>query len=213
MVDARLGGVVVALLLRLVDDETRHRADIDDRARSPRQHVPAEGAAAPEQAVQIDVDDVEPVLILDALRRRLAAGDAGVVDQDVDAPVSAHQIVGDRVNARALRHVHDDDLGIVTLGAQGVATRLGDARVVVGDDRRSAGFRQRFDAAEADAAAAARDERDATSYPELLKVHRLLQAEAPPDRRWRRRHPPPQIAWRWPRRYRLRRRQSRRSYP
>ena len=49
-----------------------------------REHVPAEGARAPEGAVQVDVEDVEPMLVGDIFRGRLAARDAGVVDEDVD---------------------------------------------------------------------------------------------------------------------------------
>src|ERR1700687_2228183 len=63
MVHRGLRGVVVALLLRLVDDEAGHRSYIHDCTRLGIQHVPAEGAAAPERAVEIDVDDVQPMLI------------------------------------------------------------------------------------------------------------------------------------------------------
>ena len=87
MMHRGLRGVVVALLLRLVDDEARHRADIDDGAGFRLEHVAAEGAAAPEGAVEVDVDDVQPVLVGDLFRRRFAARDAGIVDQDVDLAV------------------------------------------------------------------------------------------------------------------------------
>src|SRR5450755_2053573 len=63
MVHCGLRGVVVALLLRLVDDEAGHRADVDDGPRLGREHVLAEGAATPERAVEIDIDDIEPVLV------------------------------------------------------------------------------------------------------------------------------------------------------
>src|SRR5882757_6074212 len=83
MVHRSLRGVVVTLLLRLVDDEARHRTDVHDGTGLCAEHVLAEGAAAPERAVEIDVDDVQPMLVGDLLGRCLAAGDAGIVDQDL----------------------------------------------------------------------------------------------------------------------------------
>src|SRR5205807_1464791 len=56
MVHRRLRGVVIALLLRLVDDEAGHRADVHDGPGLRVQHVLAEGAAAPTRAVEIDID-------------------------------------------------------------------------------------------------------------------------------------------------------------
>ncbi len=53
--------------------------------------------------------------------------------------------------------VEQHDLGIVALGAHGVAALLGDGRVDIGDDHLGAGFRQRLDASKADGAAAAGD--------------------------------------------------------
>ena len=44
----------------------------------------AEGAAAPKRAVEIDVDDVQPMLAGDVLRRGLAARDTRIVDEDID---------------------------------------------------------------------------------------------------------------------------------
>src|SRR5258705_11853666 len=49
MVHCGLRGVVVALLLRFVDDETGHRTDVDNGTRLCVQHVSAEGTAAPER--------------------------------------------------------------------------------------------------------------------------------------------------------------------
>src|ERR1700694_1648584 len=49
MVHCGLGGVVIALLLRFVDDEAGHRTDVHNAAGLCFQHVLAEGATAPER--------------------------------------------------------------------------------------------------------------------------------------------------------------------
>src|SRR5215211_8586726 len=60
-----------------------HRADVDDPAVAPVQHVLEHGPAEVEGAGQVDVDDPVPVLHAH-LADRLVDGDAGVVDQDVE---------------------------------------------------------------------------------------------------------------------------------
>ena len=98
MMHRRLRGIVEGLRLRLVDDEARHRADIDDRARALLQHLLAEGAAAPEQAVDIDIHMEAPVLVGGVLGADVALGDAGIVDQNVDAAVRLHDVGGHRID-------------------------------------------------------------------------------------------------------------------
>src|SRR5882757_5604554 len=71
MVHRGLRSVVVALLLRLVDDEARHCGE----------HVLAEGAAAPKGTVEIDIHDVEPMFVGHFFRRCLASRNAGIVDE------------------------------------------------------------------------------------------------------------------------------------
>src|SRR5882724_7846859 len=63
MVHRSLRGVVVTLLLRLVDDEAGHRADVHNGTGFCAEHVLAEGAAAPERAVEVDIDDIQPVFV------------------------------------------------------------------------------------------------------------------------------------------------------
>ena len=121
------------------------------------EHVLAEGAAAPEGAVEIDVDDVEPMLVGDRLGRRLAAGDAGIVDEDVDLAV-ARRRARSATSVTRLESVTSmiDDLGVVGLSPSGSARpALGDLGVAVGDDDLGAGLGQRLDAGEPDALAAA----------------------------------------------------------
>ena len=68
-------------------------------ARPRRQHVPPERARAPEGAVEIDVEHVEPMLVGDVLRRGFAARDAGIVDEDVDPPGACASSSAARVTA------------------------------------------------------------------------------------------------------------------
>jgi len=75
---SRVGGVVIELPQRPVDDETAHRPDIEDGPFARFQHVPPKGAGAPEGAVQIDIEDIQPMLIRHRLRRCFAAGDTGI---------------------------------------------------------------------------------------------------------------------------------------
>ena len=134
----------------------------------------AERPTAPEDPVEIDIDHVEPVLVGDRLGRGFAACDARVVDQDVDPAVTADHPVGDLRHLRGIGDIHDDDFGIVTLGAQRVASRLRDACVPIGDDHLRAGLAQRLDAAEADGPAASRHEGDPVVQFEFLEVHETI---------------------------------------
>ncbi len=122
----RLGGVVVGLRLRLVDDEPGHRADVDDRAASRRQHRPAEGAAAPEDAVEIDVDDRRASRSSrDVLGRGVRARDAGVADEHVDrGPSPPSRAAAAASTSRRLRDVHRDDVDGVALGLHRRLRRL-----------------------------------------------------------------------------------------
>jgi hypothetical protein len=90
VVHRRLRCVVERLRLGLVDDEAGHRADVDDRTLALVQHLLAEGAAAPEPAVEVDLDAEAPVIVAGVLGAHVALGDASVVDQDVTAAAVAH---------------------------------------------------------------------------------------------------------------------------
>jgi len=47
------------------------------------------------RAVEIDVDDVQPMFVGNLFGRRLASCDAGIVDEDIDAAVAGCQLIGD----------------------------------------------------------------------------------------------------------------------
>ena len=80
------------------------------------QHGLAKSAAAPEQAVEIYIDQVQPVLVRQRLRQRLRSGDASFADENVDAAfILEHPRCGG-VDLRRIRHVHFDEVGLVALG-------------------------------------------------------------------------------------------------
>src|SRR4051812_35150235 len=95
MMDRSFRRIVVALRLRSVDNKSRHRTQIDDRAAPGGYHLPPERAAAPEHAIEIDVDDVEPMFVSDVLGPYTCAGDTCIADQDVDVAKSAVKPIRD----------------------------------------------------------------------------------------------------------------------
>ena len=82
LVDPGLGRVVGRLALRDVDDERRHRADVDDAPRAAgREDGPGEGLAGEERPGQVDVEHPAPLGRRHVLGLR-PGGDAGGVDED-----------------------------------------------------------------------------------------------------------------------------------
>src|SRR3546814_13223350 len=84
----RLRRVVIALRLRPVDDEAGHRPDIDDAPPPRRQHVPPESARAPEAAVEVHIEHIQPMLVGDILAGGFAARAPCLADQDVCPPLA-----------------------------------------------------------------------------------------------------------------------------
>ena len=134
------------------------------------QHLPAEGAAAPEHAVEIDVHVEAPVIVAGVFRAHVALGDAGVVDEDVDRAVLALDL--------RRRRVHGGRLGDVELNAGDVETelpefgrRVGDAvGHQFGDHHLRARLGQGLRAGEADALPAAGDDGNAAAELALLQI-------------------------------------------
>ncbi len=62
------------------------------------QHQLAEGAAAPEQPVDIHIHMEAPMLVAGVLGAHVAFGHAGIVDQDIDAAVIAEHVGGGPVD-------------------------------------------------------------------------------------------------------------------
>ena len=131
-----------------------------------REHVPAGGAHAVEDAGLHDRDRVVPVLVRDLLRVRPDAADPGVVDEDVDpAEVPRHR--GERrVHLLASR----TSVGYARASTPSPASSLGrplpdSARAPDGDRR--ALLRQRLGDAQAEAGTGAGDDR----HPSVKHAH------------------------------------------
>ena len=82
-------------------------------ARIPRDHPRQQRARHVEEALDVRVDHVVPVVVLPLLHGVQAAGQAGVVDQDVDGHALAFQPVRESDHAGAVSNVEDagTDLG------------------------------------------------------------------------------------------------------
>ena len=73
-------------------------------------HRPGGGAGEEERAAQVDVDHRVPLLVLHA-DDHVVAGDAGIVDQDVQPTPQLDDLVDHLVDAVAMGHVAGDRLG------------------------------------------------------------------------------------------------------
>src|SRR5262249_4603933 len=80
-VDSRLGGGVVDL--SVLPGLAVDRADVDDAPEAARAHAVDDRAAHVEAGGEVGLDHLVPLLPIHALQRGVA-GDAGVVDQDLD---------------------------------------------------------------------------------------------------------------------------------
>jgi hypothetical protein len=132
--------------------------------------VLSERPRAPERAVQIHIDHIEPVLVGDVLRAGHAARDARIVHQDVDAAVRSSQDIRDFRHARGVGHVHLDALDRMAAFLQARARRIDGFGVQVGDGNAGAGLCQRLDRRIADAAGPAGDQRYPAGEPEFVEI-------------------------------------------
>ena len=158
VVDRGLGDVVGGLRLRPVDDGAGHRAEVHDRAAPPVEHVAAEGAGAPEDAVDVDVHRAEPGVVGDFGRSDAGLADAGVVDEDGRRAAAGGELSAIPVMRAASVTSPNSELGLVAFGGERGAALGADRLVALDDDDAGAGLGQRLGAGEADAAAAAGDD-------------------------------------------------------
>src|SRR5258707_8794479 len=131
----------------------------------------AEGAAAPERAVEIDVDDVEPMFVGYLLGRCLAPRNAGIVDEDIDPAEARCQLIGDLGNARRVCYIHDGDLGIQALRFQARAPGGGKLGVAIRDDDLRSRLRQGFRAGQSDSLTAAGYDGCLLVQSEFFEIH------------------------------------------
>src|SRR5437879_3160221 len=134
----------------------------------------AEGAAAPERAVEVDVDDVQPMFVGDPFGWRFASRYPGAIDEDIDLAVPCRKLVRHLGDASGTRHVHDDGLGIVAFCLEGGAAGLGRLRIPIGNDDLRPRLRQRFRARKSDSLASACDDSDAATKSEFFQIHLSL---------------------------------------
>jgi len=113
--DAELAGGVVGLAEVAVD--TDDGAGVEDDAAALGHHGVGDGLRAVEDAAQVHVYDFVELLERHFLQARIL-GDAGVVDEDVDAAELVFDLADHGIDHGALGHVHHITDG---LGAQGLA--------------------------------------------------------------------------------------------
>ena len=108
-----LGGRIIRLTdgTRLTD----HRGDHDDPAAAALEHVRQRGLGKKERPGQVDSDDLVP-FVFGHVGHRLVDGDAGVVDQDVQAAVEVDDLLDRSSTVTRTRDIAlmDADLGAVT---------------------------------------------------------------------------------------------------
>src|SRR5258705_10222771 len=107
------------------------------------------------------------------LRRRFASRNAGIVDEDIDPAVPRDGLIGDLGNARGIRHVHVDELGVVTFRGETGAAGRARLRVAIRDHDFRSRFRQRLRACKPDALAGAGYNGGFSVQPELFQIHFL----------------------------------------
>ena len=140
----------------------------DDAAALLRAHVRNHRATDEEHAVEVDADDLVPVLVLQFPQRRDAAHHAGVVDEDVDALKAGEGIADQCCRPAGVAHVGGDAVRRIAALAQIIGGPL-DARAVdVGENRARARLTEALRDGEADPAGAAGDQRHALVQPKLV---------------------------------------------
>jgi len=133
--------------------------------------MPAEGVAAPEDAVEIDVDDVEPMLIGDVFRGRFGSRDASVADEDVGAALFRHDPRRRGVDLSRVGDFHLDDVACVAFGFHRRPRLPSNLEIAVRDIDVSPRLGERFHAGEAKPLRAAGDDRDAAFEIEAIEIH------------------------------------------
>src|SRR5229473_5071382 len=134
----------------------------------------AKGAATPERAVEIDVDDVQPMLIGYLFSRGLAPRDARIVNENIDLSVPRRQLIRYLGDACGIRYIHNDDLGIQAFRLQARAAGLGGDRVAIRDHNLRSRLCQRFRARKSDSLTGTRHHGRFSVQLEFFQIHLLL---------------------------------------
>src|SRR5450631_707390 len=134
----------------------------------------AKRAATPERAVEIDVDDVQPVLIGYFFSGGLAPRDASIVDENVDLSMPCRQLIRDLGDARGIRYIHNDDLRVQAFRLQARAAGLGGDGVAIRDHDLRSRLCQRFRARKSDSLTGARHHGRFSVQLEFFQIHLLF---------------------------------------
>src|SRR5216683_1670131 len=105
---ARLGRRIIGLAG--IAGDTDHRGDADDAAPAPLHHAAHRRARQAEAGGEVDVDHRLPILVLHA-QRQLVAGEAGIVDEDVELTRRLLRRLDERVGGGRIGEVGGGDEG------------------------------------------------------------------------------------------------------
>lgn len=141
--------IVRCLWLGPVACDTRHGAEIDNRALAHGNHVAAKGTRAPENPVHIDIHHTKPVGVLQVFGRDAALPDPGVVDEDCRGLTRIGKLTGDIFHPAGDGDVTDPHFDIIAFVAE-LNRVLGVGLASFNDDDGSSRFRQRLNAAKSD---------------------------------------------------------------
>ena len=154
-------------------EDRKHRPEVDDLAAPLIAHGRKGRPRAAKGALEIDVEDLVP-LIVGQLFRQLADAHAGIVDKDIDPAMRAHHR-RDRITAAFCgAYVERHEAAVNAGRRQPGQRRIGLFGVAGGEDHRGARFAQRFRHGKAQPAVAAGDESDAPGKIEQVQSHRRI---------------------------------------
>src|SRR5690606_28390572 len=114
--EAGLGGGVVGLAG--VAHHAGGAADVDDAAEAALHHGPGGSAAGDEGALEVHADDLVELLIAHA-HQQVVAGDAGVVDEDVEPAVLGGDLFDRRAEGGAVADINGRDTRGSSCGLDG----------------------------------------------------------------------------------------------
>src|SRR5690606_23588258 len=121
---AGLGGDVVGLAG--VAAQRHHRAEVHHAPEARAQHAAQGGLGEVEGAREVGVDDRLPVVVLHA-QHQAVAGDAGVVDEHVEAPEALDHALDQRLAGGGVGDVGAEGGGLPAGGLDGLHDLLGGA--------------------------------------------------------------------------------------
>src|SRR6266516_5113576 len=105
------------------------------------------------------------------LRRCFTSRNACIVNEDIDPAVPRDELIRDLGNARGIRHIHGDELGVVAFRGETGAAGRGRLRVAIRNHDFRSRFRERLRTGEPDALPGAGYDRGFSVQPEFFQIH------------------------------------------